>query len=102
MQKIVLGAYYFIIAYTMDELSKLYKRKFNHALEPIKVMLVRQQAMRNKKDWVAFVERTRLSVIEHPYQYLGTTLPDQVIINDLVNLIFDEFLTAIEPRMRVE
>jgi hypothetical protein len=86
----------------MDELYKLYKRKFNHALEPIKVMLVRQQAMRSNKDWVAFVERTRISVIEHPDQYLGATLPDQAMVHKLVNVIFDDFLNAVDPRVRLK
>lgn len=76
----------------MEELLKIYKRKFNNTLSPIKAMLANRRATSMKSDWLEFVERTKSSVISHPEQYLGNDLPDKSSIIVLVNLIFDEFL----------
>jgi len=76
----------------MEDAILLYKRKFNHALEPLKEMLVHQQTILANKEWLKFVDRTRMSVINQPEQYLGTDLPDKEELTILINGIFQDFL----------
>jgi hypothetical protein len=83
----------------MDETFKSYKRRFNNALQPIKVMLVHQQAAMTKSEWLMLVERTRNSVIEKPREYLSVDAPDQELLEQIVDQIFADFiLHAPAPR----
>lgn len=76
----------------MNDIARSHKRKFNYALEPIKVMLMHQQGILKKQEWLRFVERTKLSVIHKPEQYIGQDLPESKVVADIVSTIFEEFL----------
>ncbi len=75
----------------MDEL-KLYKRRFNHRLEPIKVMLVQRQYSLSRKRWLSFVEQTKWSILHEPEEYVGPNLPDSETLQIIITEIFDDFL----------
>jgi hypothetical protein len=76
----------------MEPQVRAVKRKFNHALEPIKVMLVNRKPVLPEQDWLQFVQHTRERVMLHPGEYLGDALPEQAMIDHVVAMIFDEFL----------
>jgi hypothetical protein len=86
----------------MNDIVRSHKRKFNYALEPIKVMLVHQQNILKKKEWLSFVERTKLSVIHQPEQYIGQDLPERKMLTDIVTTIFEEFLRETDAFPRKE
>lgn len=70
-----------------------YKAKFNRALEPIKVMLVNRRGNLTKEQWLKFVDKTMISVIHHPDQYLGKEIPERETLVFIVKDIFKEFIT---------
>jgi len=76
----------------MDAERKSFKRKFNNALEPIKVMLAHHKHTLPTKEWLRLVKRTQAGVLEHPDQYLGENLPEIEAMIGLVNEIFGDFL----------
>jgi hypothetical protein len=77
----------------MEPQVRAVKRKFNHALEPIKVMLVNRRPLLPAQEWVRFVHHTKERVLIHPYEYLGDVLPEQAMIDLVVEMIFSEFLS---------
>lgn len=80
----------------MNDIARSHKRKFNYALEPIKVMLMHQQSVLKKQEWLRFVERTKLSIIHQPEQYIGQDLPERKVVADIVSVIFEEFLEDVD------
>lgn len=68
-----------------------FKRKFNHQLEPIKVMLVHRRDALTHEAWLDFVSRTRVSILEKPHQFLEE-LPERSMFEYLVDTIFKEFV----------
>ena len=76
----------------MEPQVRAVKRKFNHALEPIKVMLVNRKPLLPAQEWVSFVNHTKERVRIHPGEYLGDALPEQAMIDHVVEMIFTEFL----------
>jgi len=77
----------------MEPQVRAVKRRFNHALEPIKVMLVNRKPLLPTQEWVRFVNHTKERVLVHPTEYLGDPLPEQAMIDHVVEMIFTEFLT---------
>jgi hypothetical protein len=76
----------------MEDDIKTYKRKINSDLAPIKDMLVHKQSTVDKNEWLNFVEQTRISIINHPAQYLGPELPDRKMLPAIITGIFEEFI----------
>ena len=76
----------------MDRETAYYRRKFNTALEPIKVMLVNKKRTLTLATWMAFVNKTRSSVLERPNEYLGENLPPRELTNQIVDSLFSDFL----------
>jgi hypothetical protein len=76
----------------VDRETAYYRRKFNTALEPIKVMLVNKKRTQTLATWVAYVNKTRTRVLESPMEYLGAKLPSVEMTNDIVNSLFSDFL----------
>lgn len=76
----------------MDRETAYYRRKFNTALEPIKVMLVNKKRTLTLATWMAFVNKTRGSVLSSPTEYLGDNLPPQEMTNEIVDSLFNDFL----------
>jgi hypothetical protein len=76
----------------MDRQTIYYRRRFNIALEPIKVMLVNKKRTLTLVKWLGFVNRTKSSVLTYPDQYLGEELPSKDVMEPIVSTIFSEFL----------
>jgi hypothetical protein len=76
----------------MDRETAYYRRKFNTALEPIKVMLVNKKRTLTLATWMAFVNKTKASVLESPVEYLGDNLPPRDVTNQIVDSLFSDFL----------
>lgn len=74
------------------EMARL-KRRFNLELETIKVMMTHKKREMENSEWLDFVKRTRVSIVNHPDQFLTQTLPVQEVVDTLVCKIFDEFLS---------
>jgi hypothetical protein len=78
----------------MDRETLYYRRKFNNALEPIKVMLVDKRRKLTLSTWITFVNQTRDRVLISPHQYLGEPLPAKEQTARIVNDIFRDFVKA--------
>jgi hypothetical protein len=76
----------------MDRETAYYRRKFNTALEPIKVMLVNKKRTLTLATWMAYVNKTKASVIDRPVEYLGDNLPAKEITDKIVDSLFSDFL----------
>lgn len=76
----------------MDRETAYYRRKFNTALEPIKVMLVNKKRTQTLQTWLAFVNKTKSSVLERPAEYLGSNLPPKEMTDEIVDSLFSDFL----------
>lgn len=70
------------------------KRRLNHELEPLKVMLVHKKGDLLPDDWLQFVEITRKSILQHPDQYLDRDFPSREVLETLINKIFEDFLSS--------
>ena len=78
----------------MDPETLYYRRKFNNALEPLKVMLVDKKRKLTLATWISFVNQTRDRVLVSPHQYLGEPLPPADQMSQIVNDIFRDFVKA--------
>jgi hypothetical protein len=76
----------------MDRETAFYRRKFNTALEPLKVMLVNKKRTQTLQTWMAFVNKTKASVLERPEEYLGENLPPKELTHEIVDALFSDFL----------
>lgn len=76
----------------MDRETAYYRRKFNTALEPIKVMLVNKKRTQTLSTWLAFVNKTKASVLLRPSEYLGENLPPKEVTDQIVDSLFSDFL----------
>jgi hypothetical protein len=77
----------------MDQELKTVRRKLNNALEPVKVMMMHQKRKMVRDEWLSFVERTKTSVLNHPYEYVNNALGSEHDLAPLVKKIFDDFLS---------
>ncbi|HMJ71548.1 MAG TPA: hypothetical protein VK508_21785 [Cyclobacteriaceae bacterium] len=76
----------------MERETAYYRRKFNTALEPIKVMLVNKKRTLTLVTWLAYVQKTKARVISRPSEYLGEALPPEELTNEIVDSLFSDFL----------
>jgi hypothetical protein len=76
----------------MDRETAYYRRKFNTALEPLKVMLVNKKRTLTLASWMAYVNKTKASIIESPVEYLGDKLPPKELTDRIVDSLFSDFL----------
>jgi hypothetical protein len=78
----------------VEKEDKVYKRRFNNSLEPVKIMLVDLRRTQAPDAWMAFVERTRDSIMRNPEQYIegSNDLPPGDAYQRIIALIFEEFL----------
>jgi hypothetical protein len=78
----------------MDRETLYYRRRFNNALEPLKVMLVDKKRKVTLVTWISLVNQVRDRVLVSPPQYLGHQLPPPEQLSRIVNDIFREFVSA--------
>lgn len=76
----------------MDRETAYYRRKFNTALEPIKVMLVNKKRTLTLATWITFVHKTKSSILTRPNEYLGNNLPPAEKTTEIIDSLFSEFL----------
>jgi hypothetical protein len=76
----------------MEDFQRSYKESFAIILEPMKAMLVNLEKSLSREEWLKFIDKTRLSIINNPEQYLGLDIPDHTSLGIIVSEIFDEFL----------
>jgi hypothetical protein len=76
----------------MDRETAYYRRKFNTALEPLKVMLVNKKRTLTLQSWMAYVNKTKTSVLSSPAEYLGNQLPPKEMTDQIVDSLFSDFL----------
>ena len=77
---------------------KAYKRKFNHLLQPVKVMLAHRRKDMPHKKWLTLLNKTKSGILLHPVEYLGQDLPQQEKIELLIENIFTDFLKDLSKR----
>lgn len=71
---------------------EIYKNTFRFTLEPILQLLEHKRTLLHFLEWIQFVESTKSRIINNPEQYLGKNLPDQAIITQCIEMIFDEMV----------
>jgi hypothetical protein len=76
----------------MEPEFRAYRAKFNRALEPMKVMLVRRKSELDHTSWLALVELTKTGVVNRPEEYLGEDVPPTERLIPIIDMIFREFL----------
>jgi hypothetical protein len=76
----------------MDRETAYYRRKFNTALEPLKVMLVNKKRTLTLQSWMAYVNKTKTSVLSSPVEYLGNQLPPKEMTDQIIDSLFSDFL----------
>ena len=79
------------VRFSHEEVTSI-KRRFNHQLEPIKVMLVNKKNDMTREEWIEFIDRTRRSVLDHPNQYLDHHTPNTDLVEFIINRIFNDFI----------
>lgn len=72
-----------------------YRRTFNRQLEPIKVMLVNRRHDLDYHHWLALIDRTRTSILNHPEQYVLINELAITEVRSMITRIFDEFVTQV-------
>jgi len=71
---------------------KKYKRIFRRNLQPLFAVLVARRRSTDKKTWTLLVNETLQHVIDNPVEYVGSDLPHQQLIRDVLDEIRTEFL----------
>jgi hypothetical protein len=77
----------------MDAAIRYHKRKFKNALEPMLVMLLNNRETMSDDSWVAHVQDIQTHVVNNPVEFLGRNLPPPATINEVVALIFNQFVS---------
>jgi hypothetical protein len=71
------------------------------ALKPIKILLLNKHKSLSKDDWFKFVQHTKERVLENPSEYLGSDLPDEHIVRDTIEFVFQDFLLRYYRNSRI-
>jgi hypothetical protein len=82
----------FLLFSIVERETAYYRRKFNTALEPIKVMLVSKKRTLTLATWLAYVNKTKARVISSPNEYLGEKLPPAQLTSEIIDSLFSDFL----------
>jgi hypothetical protein len=75
----------------------IYKNAFRLKLAPFIDLLEFKKTSLSETEWIDFLNTTKSRIILKPDQFPGRDLPDETIIRQSVEEIFDEFLAAQEP-----
>ena len=82
----------------MEADLRLHKRRYNNALQAIKVMLVNKRRALPEQEWLEVVDKVKERVIAQPHEYLtDATLPADTMAL-LVNDIFNQFVKDQQTR----
>ena len=70
---------------------KKYKTKFRYALNPIFAMLTSKKKDMEKQQWDEYVKKTHERILRNPVDFLGTDLPNENLMTDILDEIFRDF-----------
>jgi len=76
----------------MGAAFKFYKRRFRNSLQPLFVMLIAKKASMDREQWFESVKNTMVRVTTNPGEFLGSDIPDNSLIRDIIEDLFSEFL----------
>ena len=79
----------------MGLLFKRYKTKFRYSLQPVFAMLVAKRRDLHDGEWKLVFEKMKVSITSNPEEYLGAELPDHLLLRDILDEIFFEFVKEI-------
>jgi hypothetical protein len=71
---------------------KKYKRIFRRNLQPLFAVLVARRRSMDTVTWETLVDETLRHVKDNPVEYVGTDLPNQQLIRDVLEEIRYEFI----------
>ena len=71
---------------------KKYKSIFRRSLRPVLAVLVARRHAMSQASWEASVDETLRHVVNNPIEYLGSDLPDERLVTDVLGEIRLEFL----------
>ena len=71
---------------------KKYKSIFRRSLRPVLALLVARRHAMSLASWEATVDETLRHVVNNPVEYLGSDLPDESMVNNVLDEIRQEFL----------
>lgn len=84
----------------MGILFKKYKTRFRYALKPVFAMLVSKQKEMDDAAWREFLKKTHDNILRNPTEFLGTDLPEQNLMTDILEEIFKEFFYDLRIKRR--
>jgi hypothetical protein len=65
-------------------------------------MLIAKKAGMDNAEWRAYVINTMSRVITNPSEFLGSDIPDNSLIRDIIEDLFGEFLKAQGKSLKFE
>jgi hypothetical protein len=80
---------------------KKYKRIFRRNLQPLFAVLVARRRSLDKTNWTRLVDETLQHVMANPVEYLGSDLPHEPLMRDVLDEIRDEFLKESNTMLHV-
>jgi hypothetical protein len=61
-------------------------------LQPFMELASHKRSTLGELDWLNFVDNLKTRIVENPHQFLGAQLPQQEIIRQSIEEIFQEYL----------
>jgi hypothetical protein len=77
----------------VDELTGL-KHTYGVMLDPLIDLFDHKKNLLSAKEWLTFIENTKASILSNPEQYIGTDVPEKVVLRQVINGIFADYLEA--------
>jgi hypothetical protein len=74
-----------------DQRVKAYKRKFDRALRHIKVLLLRKKEEMTMEEWEAFVNETKVTILNNPHDFFCFDLPIREVTTAAITQVFEGF-----------
>ena len=71
-----------------------YKARYQRELSPIFEMVDHQKTQFSKTEWLNFVKRVKDSILNSPAQYVTGVLPSRLILETVLNELFEEVLDS--------
>jgi hypothetical protein len=71
-----------------------YKARYQRELSPIFEMVDHQKTQLPKNEWQSFVKRVKDSILNSPAQYVTGALPSRLILETVLNELFEENVEA--------
>jgi hypothetical protein len=76
----------------MGLLFKKYKTKFRYTLQPLFALLLHKRKQMEGALWLDLCYKTKQSIMNNPFEFLGPDLPEKNLMEDILEEIFFEFI----------